>query len=153
MKRIIFFWGLVSLAIILNTSCQDNKTQAQLEEYKSELQKLDANKAIAERFHSDLFLERKWELANEFLATDIVLHLPGTGDMEGIDAVKSLDAMYASMKNSKINHYEIVAEGDYVVIRWDMSFDNTVDLMGIPATGKRISNIGGMVCIPTIPCQ
>jgi predicted ester cyclase len=145
MKRIIFLLlGLVSLAIILNTSCQDNKTQAQLEEYKTELQKLDANKAIAERFHSDLSLERKWEVSNEFLATDIVLHLPGTGDMEGIDAVKSFDEMYASMKNAKINHYEIVAEGDYVVIRWDMSFDNTVDLMGIPATGKRISDIGGM---------
>jgi len=70
--------------------------------------------------------------------------MPGGVDIRGIEGAKSLDAMYTAMKNPKINHYEIVAEGDYVFLRWDLSFDNTVDLMGIPATGNRISNIGGM---------
>ena len=145
MKRItLVLLGLVSLAIIMNTSCQDKKALAQLEEQKAELEKLEKNKAIAERWHYDLGIDRKWELADEILAPDIVMHLPGMGDIKGIDGVKSLDEMYAAMKNPKINHYEIVAEGDYVFLRWDMSFDNTVDLMGIPATGKRISDIGGM---------
>lgn len=144
MKRITILLVFVSLAIMMNTSCQDNKALAQLEKQKAELEKLEKNKAIAERWHYDLGIDRKWELADEILEPDIVLHLPGMEDIKGIDGVKSLDEMYASMKNAKINHYEIVAEGDYVFLRWDMSFDNTVDLMGIPATGIRISNIGGM---------
>lgn len=145
MKRItLVLLGLVSLAFILNTSCQDKKALAQLEEQKAILEKLEKNKAIAERWQYDLGIDRKWEVADEILAPDIVMHLPGMENIKGIDEVKSLDAMYAAMKNTKINHYEIVAEGDYVFLRWEMSFDNTVDLMGIPATGKRISNIGGM---------
>jgi len=145
MKRItLVLLVFVSLAFMLNTSCQDKKALAQLEEQKTELEKLEKNKAIAERWHSDLGIDRKWDLADEILAPDIVLHMPGGGDVKGIDGAKSLDAMYAAMKKPKINHYEIVAEGDYVFLRWDLSFDNTVDLMGIPATGNRISNIGGM---------
>jgi len=145
MKRItLLSLLLAALAILLSTSCQDKEALAQLEEYKSGLKKLESNKTLAERFHNDLSLERKWAVADEILATDIVLHLPGMTDIEGIDAVKSFDEMYASMKNSKINHYEIIAEGDYVFIRWDMAFDNSVDIMGIPATGKRISDVGGM---------
>ena len=145
MKRITTILLIIaSLTLILTCSCQNDKATAQLEEYKAALKKSEANKAVAERFHNDLSLQRKWELADEFLAADIVLHVPGTGDMKGIEAIKSFDEMYASMKNAEINHHEIIAEGDYVFIRWDMAFDNTDDLMGIPATGKRISNVGGM---------
>ena len=144
MKRITLLIVFVSLAMIMNTFCQDINSLTQLEELKAGLQQLEKNKAIAERWHSDLGIDRKWELADEILAPDIVLHLPGMKDIKGIDGAKSLDEIYANMKNAKINHYEIVAEGDFVFLRWDMSFDNTVDLMGIPATGKRISNIGGM---------
>ncbi len=32
----------------------------------------------------------------------------------------------------------------YVMIRWDMAFDHTQDLMGIPATGKRITDLHGI---------
>ena len=134
----------VSLALIMNTSCQDKKALAQLEEQKAELQKLADNKVLAERWHNDLGIDRKWEVADEILAPDIVLHMPGMGEAKGIDAVKGFDAMYAAMKNPELNHYEIIAEGDYVFIRWDMAFDNTVELMGIPPTGKRITGVGGM---------
>lgn len=107
-------------------------------------QKLEDNKVLAERWHSDLGIDRKWEVADEILAPDIVLHLPGMEDIKGIDGAKSMDALYAAMKNPKLNHYEIAAEGNHVFVRWDMSFDNTVDFMGIPATGKRITGVGGI---------
>jgi predicted ester cyclase len=152
MKRITLLQlVLVSLAIILSTSCQDKETLAQLEEQKvkleeqkAEMQKLEDNKALAERWHSDLGIDRNWEVADEILAPDIILHMPGGEDLKGIDAAKGFDAMYAAFINPELNHYEIVAEGDYVFIRWDLSFDNTEDLMGIPATGKRIAGVGGM---------
>jgi len=52
--------------------------------------------------------------------------------------------MWKNMPNFKITNHEITAEGNYVLIRWDAAFDNTVDLMGIPATGNHISGIYGM---------
>lgn len=145
MKRItLTVLVLISLTMILNTSCQNKETLAELQEIKAGQQKLEDNKALAERWHSDLGLDRKWEVADEILSPDILLHMPGGLEMKGIEAVKSFDAMYTAMKNAQLNHYEIVAEGDYVFIRWDVSFDNTVDMMGIPATGKRIKDVGGM---------
>ena len=48
------------------------------------------------------------------------------------------------MINVKINNHQIMAEGDYVLIRWDVSFDHTVDLMGIPASGNHISDVYGI---------
>jgi predicted ester cyclase len=55
-----------------------------------------------------------------------------------------LQSKIKNWPNAELNHYEIIAEGDYVMIRWDWSFDNTKDIMGIPATGKRISEIKGI---------
>lgn len=134
----------VSLGLLMITSCQDKEAVAELENFKANLQQLEKNKAVAERFHYDLSLNRKWDVADEFIAPDIILHLPGMVEVNGIEALKSFDEVWASMKNPTINHYEIIAEGDYVFIRWDMAFDNTVDFMGIPATGEHISDIGGM---------
>jgi len=145
MKRITsLILLLVSLTLIINSSCQDDDAAAQLEAYKAEMQKLEDNKALAERWHTDLGLDRNWEVADEILDPDIVLHMPDGSEFKGIDAVKGFDAMYAAMIKPELNHYEIVAEGDYVFIRWDMAFDNTVDFMGIPATGNRIAEVGGM---------
>ncbi|MFO7671902.1 MAG: ester cyclase [Bacteroidales bacterium] len=145
MKRItLLILVLVSLTLIINSSCQNDEATAQLEEYKAELQNLEDNKALAERWHTDLGIDRNWEVAEEILAPDIIIHMPGGGEVKGIDEAKGFDAMYAAMENAKINHYEVVAEGDYVFLRWDLSFDNTIDFMGIPATGKRITDVGGI---------
>ena len=126
------------------TSCRDEKTLKELEDHKAELQLLDHNKKVSERWHKDLFIACRWDLAEEILATDIIVHLPSGEDMKGIEQVKNLEAMAKNYINPEINHYEIIAEGDYVMIRWDMAFDHTQDLPGIPATGKRISNLHGI---------
>jgi predicted ester cyclase len=136
--------SMLTILLFLGVSCNTCPEKEELDKMKAQEQVEEQNKELAERWHSDLGLNRKWEVADEILAADIVLHMPGMEELKGIDAVKSFDEMYAAFKNGEVNHYEIVAEGDYVFIRWDLSFDNTVDLMGIPATGKRISGVGGM---------
>jgi len=135
---------LVVVAFLMITSCQNKKAAAELEELKAEQQLPEQNKKLAERWHNDLFLACNWEVAEEILAPDIVIHFPSGEDMKGLEQVKVLETIAKNYINPEINHYETVAEGDYVMIRWDMAFDHTRDLMGFPATGKRISNLHGI---------
>lgn len=142
MKKIVLV--IVTLTLIIGNSCQDKTATAELEKQKAQLQLEEQNKALAERWHYDLSVDRNWEVADEILSPDFIIHQPTGEDMVGIEEVKQLDETWKNMPNIKINHHEIIAEGDYVFIRWDVSFDNTVDLMGIPASGNHISDIYGM---------
>jgi len=139
--RVLFYFVLAFLTV---TSCHDGKTAKELEELKAELLLLEQNKSLAERWHNDLFIACNWVVAEEILAPDILVHLPSGEDIKGLEQVKSLEAIAKNYINPEINHYEIVAERGYVMIRWDMAFDHTQDLMGIPATGKRITDLHGI---------
>ncbi|MEN8203318.1 MAG: ester cyclase [Bacteroidota bacterium] len=135
---------IIALSLFFAYSCKDEAAIAELEKQKAQLELLEQNKAVAERWHKDLTVDRNWAVAEEILAPDIVIHNPGAEDMKGIEQVKMLDETWKSLPNVKITNHEIIAEGDYVLIRWDVSFDHTVDLMGIPASGNHVSGIYGM---------
>jgi steroid delta-isomerase-like uncharacterized protein len=136
--------AIVVPVMFLTASCHDNKSTGEFEELKAGLQHLEQNKMVAERWHNDLYVACNWEVVEEILAQDIVVHYPTGENVKGLDQVKSLEAIAKNYINPEINHYEILAAGDYVMIRWDMAFDHTKDLMGIPATGKRISDLHGI---------
>lgn len=139
-----FLFVFLSLMFIFATSCQDKESLAKLEKFEAQSALEEQNKQIAERFHFDLSIDRNWEAAEEFISPDIVIHMQGGSEAKGMEELKGFDELWANMNNAKINHYEIVAEGDYVFIRWDLAFDHTTDLMGIPASGNHISGIYGM---------
>lgn len=140
-KKLLIFTALI---LILSTSCQDKESMATLEKFKAQSELEEQNKIIAERFHNDLAIDRNWDVVNEILSPDVIIHGQGGDDVIGIEGVKGFDELYKNMNNGKINHYEIIAEGDYVFIRWDLSFDHTTELMGIPPSGNHISGIFGM---------
>jgi predicted ester cyclase len=142
MKKNLFF--LVTLIILFGTSCQDKESLAKLEKFQAQAELEEQNKKIAERFHYDLSIDRNWEAAEEFIAADVVIHMQGGSEVKGMEELKGFDVVWANMNNARINHYEIVAEGDYVFIRWDMAFDHTSELMGIPASGNHVSGVFGM---------
>ena len=135
---------IVTLALIFGNSCQDNTAVAELEKLTAQSELEEQNKKIAERFHNDLAIDRNWDAADEILSPDVIIHGQGGADVNGIEGVKGFDELYKNLNNGKINHYEIIAEGDYVFIRWDLSFDHTSELMGIPASGNHVSGIFGM---------
>jgi predicted ester cyclase len=134
----------LAVMFLLTPSCQDKESLAKLEKLNAQSELEEQNKKIAERFHYDLSIDLNWEAAKEFISDDIIIHPQGGSDVEGMEGLKGFDEIWANMHNAKINHYEIIAEGDYVFIRWDMAFDHTSDLMGIPASGNHISGIYGM---------
>lgn len=104
----------------------------------------EQNQQLAERWHNDLFIRCNWKVAEEILAPNIIVHRPSGEDLKGLEQVRNLEAIAKNYIHPEINHHEIITEGDYVMIRWDMTFDHTKDLMGIPASGKQKLNLHGI---------
>jgi ketosteroid isomerase-like protein len=81
----------------------------------------EANKALASRFHFDLFQEGDLEAADEILSPDFVWHGefgPGE-DRRGPEPAREMAAgIAANLPDWRIAHEDAIAEGDKVVIRW-----------------------------------
>lgn len=142
MKKAVFLFLLLTLMI--GYSCQDKAALAELEKFKAQMELEEQNKALAERWHYDLSIDRNWDVMADILSEDFVIHNPAGEDTKGLEETRKLGELWETMVNLKINHHNIIAEDDYVLIYWDASFDNTVDVFGIPASGKTISGIYGM---------
>jgi steroid delta-isomerase-like uncharacterized protein len=142
MRKLLFVF--LSLIFIFATSCQDQESLAKLAELKAQSELEEQNKALAERWHYDLSIDRNWDVMADILSEDFVIHNPTGEDTKGLEETKMLGEAWEAMVNLKINHHEIIAEGEYVFIYWDASFDHTNDVFGIPASGNTISGIYGM---------
>jgi steroid delta-isomerase-like uncharacterized protein len=102
----------------------------------------EENKALADRFHMDVFQEENLDVADEILSPDFVWHgafSPGE-DQRGPEGTKQVaSAVIGAFPDRRITHEDIIAEGDKVLIRWSMSGTHQGELMGIPATGRRVT--------------
>ena len=141
MKNLVI---ICSLVLILVASCQDKSALAELEKMKAQSELEEQNKHLAEKWHMEPWVNWNWAALDEICAPDIVIHNPDGSKTEGLEAVKGFEAFYEGIENIVINHYEIIAEGDFVLIRWDMSMDHTKEFMGLPATGNSVGPISGM---------
>jgi steroid delta-isomerase-like uncharacterized protein len=102
----------------------------------------EENKALADRFHMDVFQEENLDVADEILSPDFVWHgafSPGE-DQRGPEGTKQVaSAVIGAFPDRRITHEDIIAEGDKVLLRWSMSGTHQGELMGIPATGRRVT--------------
>lgn len=105
----------------------------------------DENKALADRFHTDIFQAGRLEVADEILAADFVIHAPGYLPewTQGPEGTKQLAAaIIEGIPDRRIEHYETIAEGELVMVRWSMTGTHGGELMGLPATGRPIEVTG-----------
>ncbi len=105
----------------------------------------EQNKALADRFHMDIFQAGKLEVADEILSNDFAWH----GGMappdlpRGPAGVKQIaTGIIGAFPDRKITHHDTIAVGDKVLIRWSMSGTHKGDLMGTPPTGKSMTVTG-----------
>jgi steroid delta-isomerase-like uncharacterized protein len=102
-------------------------------------------KALAERFHMEIFQKGDLDAADEILTKDFAIHAPGYPPewTTGSAGAKQLaSAIIAGFPDRQITHQQVIAEGDLVMIRWSMSGTQEGELMGVPATGKAVSVTG-----------
>lgn len=109
MKKIILV--LVSLAFIMNISCQDKKASSDHERQNKELVKSYFTE-LCNTASDDLT-----EFVDKYISSNFVLHLPG----EEIHGKEALEEHYASSKKSFTDPaqpiYDIIVEGDKVAFR------------------------------------
>jgi predicted SnoaL-like aldol condensation-catalyzing enzyme len=81
---------------------------------------LAANKALARRYHQDIFLQGNLAVADEILTPDFVWHAPPqTTFVTGPAAVKQVATDFRSaFRHLSSTADDVIAEGDRVVIRW-----------------------------------
>jgi len=100
---------------------------------------LEENKAIARRATEEIN-KRDWATFMELHAPDLVYHGPGTPKpLRREEMVQSLRMNYAAFPDKRVTIEDIIAEGDKVVIRMTFKGTHKGDFMGIPATGKEVT--------------
>ena len=103
----------------------------------------EANKALMRRELEEVWNKHNPDAIDEIYAPDFVNHNAPPGmpnDREGFQAFVGINL--GAFPDVKVTSDSLVAEGDKVVSRWTGTGTHTGELMGIPATGKRIKMTG-----------
>jgi len=103
----------------------------------------EENKAVMRRQLEEVWHQHNPDAVDELYAPDYVNHTAPPGMPNDRQGAKAPAAMYlAAFPDVKVTSDFLVAEGDKVVNRWTATGTHTGELMGIPATGKRVKTTG-----------
>lgn len=98
--------------------------------------------SIAKRWHADIYLRGKLEVAEEICAPDMLAH--GTGVAPDAPngprfVQEDAAAFRAAFTIEALTDDDIIAADDKVVLRWTLRASHTGGFMGVPATGRRVT--------------
>ena len=100
---------------------------------------LQANKELVRAYTRDVFNAHKPERAAEFLAPEAKWHGGTLGTVEGRDnIVRLLQGFIGALPDLDAVEQEMVAEGNSVWVRYVINATHKGDLLGIPATGRKV---------------
>ena len=100
----------------------------------------EENKALANGFYKGIFQDKDLSAVDTFIDPNFVDYniMPGQGP--GIDGVKELMGMYlGAFPDLTVNIDWQISDGDMVVTRITFQGTNTGEMMGMPATNKKVS--------------
>jgi steroid delta-isomerase-like uncharacterized protein len=101
----------------------------------------EANKGIVRRYMQQVWNEGRRDLLEEFFGENPVHHgIPGAPGLEGLKA--GYDDSLNAFPDIQLTIDDEIAEDDRVAIRWTLKATHQGDLMGIPATGKEVTQSG-----------
>ena len=101
----------------------------------------EENKALARRFYEEVFNKKDLDAMDQICAADIVDHNAMPGQAPGVQGLKDFFSMFLvqGFPDARADVEEMVAEGDIVVTRFSLTGTHQGELMGAPATGKRVT--------------
>ena len=107
---------------------------------------IEDNKALAHRFHEEIFSQGNIALIDEICDTNWTFHdrsYPQREWPRGPEGAKQLVNLYrAAFPDLQFTYEDQIAEGDKVVSCWTARGTHKGDLMGIPPTGKQATITG-----------
>jgi steroid delta-isomerase-like uncharacterized protein len=102
-------------------------------------------KALTRKFIDEVWSQGKLDLLEQLVASECVTHDPAApgGEIRGLDGIKQLVSMYRhAFPDTQFEINDLILEGNKVAARLTVSGTHKGALMGIPATGKRVSITG-----------
>lgn len=102
---------------------------------------LEKNKEIVRRFNEEVIEKGNLESFNELMDDDFINNsAPKDTDRSSRGMIYTFNTILRpAMPDIKVTIYQLIAEGDWVTTRKNISGTHTGELMGIAATGKKIS--------------
>ena len=104
-----------------------------------------ANKALAQRATEEVWNKGNIVVADEVYAPDIIRHDPTlpAGKEQGREAFKKfVNVFRTAFPDGRVTLDDLVAEGDKVAVRYSFQGTHAGELVGIPATGRRVTVTG-----------
>lgn len=99
----------------------------------------EANKDLVRAYNQTVFNDHHTGRAADFLARDLQWHGGTLGTVDGVDNVAGLvRGIIGALPDLTATEQDIIAEGDTVAVRYVVEATHKGDLLGIPATGRRV---------------
>src|SRR4051812_43516574 len=104
---------------------------------------IEENKALARRYHQDIYLAGKLDVADEILTPDFAIHQPPPVPGPGPQGVKEDAKWFRDVFTvDELSDDDIIAEGDKVMIRWTFRGVHKGSYGDIQPTGKELTFSG-----------
>jgi steroid delta-isomerase-like uncharacterized protein len=104
---------------------------------------IEENKAVVRRHSEEFWNQKKLEVAEEIHAADYVFHDATSPATHGSDAYNQFATTYwTAFPDLHFTAEALFAEGDLVAQRWTATGTHQGELIGIPPTGKQVTNTG-----------
>jgi steroid delta-isomerase-like uncharacterized protein len=103
----------------------------------------EENKALVRRIVDEAWNQGKLGVVDEAFAHDYREHNPRPGQEPGVDGYKGgIVMMRAAFPDLFLEVHDTIAEGDRVAVLSTLHGTHDGELMGIPASGQRVSSEG-----------
>jgi predicted ester cyclase len=102
--------------------------------------RVESNVELVREYTRRVFNEHNPELASEFVTPDVKWHGGTLGSIEGSDnLIALLRSFIGALPDLNAQEQDIVADGDTVAVRFVVEATHEGELLGIAATGRRLS--------------
>ena len=140
MKKLFMVLPLIFL-LCFTFACQDKEAMAELEAMKAQAELEEQNIALVKR-HYEAWNSGDAEAIKEIFSPDYIYHL-GAGQVLSLEQmIGDLEPQMEAYPDRILSVEDILAKGDKVVSRYLFKGTHEGEFLGMPATGKKIENIG-----------
>jgi steroid delta-isomerase-like uncharacterized protein len=107
----------------------------------------ETNKAIVSQYMEQVWNNGRLEQIEEYFTEDVVEHsIPKIPGLNGRDTLKAvIGGARQSLPDIQITLLDVIAASDKVVTRWEMIVTHQNEFMGVPATGKQLTQSGAAI--------
>jgi steroid delta-isomerase-like uncharacterized protein len=98
---------------------------------------------LVRRLHEEVLAARDPDVVEAFFAADFVSHTNPPGLPEGVEGVRRFFAMFRdAMPDADVTIDELIVDGDRAAVATTIRGTHTGELLGLPATGRRVEIVG-----------